>query len=135
MSKEPRAIIAEAIARELENSTDTTHVASSVAAYLVSEGRESDLDSIMRDVMRIRRQNGTLEVDVQTTHDQDAAVLTELVEMIQGEFPNANQLVVDTTRHPELIGGVRITTADEQLDLSVRGKLDTFKRLTHGGAI
>lgn len=134
MSKEPRATIAQAIASQLRDATDMTQVAQSVAAYLVSEGRESDLESIMRDVMRVRRQDGTLEVDVQTAHGQDAALQGELIDMIRREFP-ADHLVADTTVRPELIGGVRIATADEQLDLSVRGKLDTFKRLTHGGTI
>lgn len=134
MSKEPRAVIARAIASELRDTTDMTQVAQSVAAYLVSEGRESDLESIMRDVMRIRRQDGTLEVDVQTAHDQNPTLQSELIDMIRQEFP-ADHLLADTTLRPELVGGVRITTADEQLDLSVRGKLDTFKRLTHGGTI
>lgn len=119
----------------LDHVNDTAQLSREIAAFLISESRESDLESVMRDVMRLRRSQGVLEADVQSAHELDAATLVELTELIRQEFPAAKQVVTDQTIRSELIGGVRIATADEQLDMTVRGKLDTFKRLTHGGTV
>lgn len=135
MSKTPRATVAEAIVSRLSHASDSAQLAREIAAFLISESRESDLESVMRDVRRLRRSQGVLEADVQSAYPVDAAALTELTELIRHEFPAAKQVVTNQTIRPDLVGGVRIATADEQLDMSVRGKLDTFKRLTHGGTI
>lgn len=135
MSKTPRADIARAIVRQLSQAADASRVAQEIAAFLISEGREADLESIMRDVMRIQREHGTLEADVQSARGLDDTLLAEIVELVRQEFPATTRVVTSETVLPELVGGVRVVTADEQLDLSVRGKLDTFKRLTHGGSI
>ncbi|TXG76532.1 hypothetical protein E6P97_03380 [Patescibacteria group bacterium] len=135
MSKTPRADIAHAIVQQLSQAADASQVAQEIAAFLISEGREADLESIMRDVMRIQREHGTLEVDVQSARELDDTLLAEIAELVRQEFPAATRVVTSETVLPELVGGVRVVTADEQLDLSVRGKLDTFKRLTHGGNI
>jgi F0F1-type ATP synthase delta subunit len=135
MSKIPRQDVAHAIAQRIEHAGDTADLAREIAAYLIETGRESDLDSIMRDVMNMRRSDGLLEADIRTAHPLDAETMAQLGELIQREFTDSNQLVIDQSTAPQVIGGVRIVTASEQLDLSVRGKLDKFKRLTNGGTV
>jgi F0F1-type ATP synthase delta subunit len=135
MSTIPRQDIAQVIAQRIEKTSTSTDIAREVAAYLISVGQEKNLESIMRDVMNIRSQNGLLEADVRAAHSVDAATMTELKELIVREFSANGHVIVDQTVSPEVIGGVRIVTASEQLDLSVRGKLDTFKRLTNGGTV
>ena len=136
MSKLPRATVAQAIAHRLTTSSDdSTELAREIAAYLISENREADLESVMRDVMRLQRRDGVLEADVQTARELEDTSVAEVTELVRREFPVVKRAVITQTVRPELVGGVRITTADEQLDMSVRGKLDTFKRLTHEGTI
>ncbi len=135
MSKTPRTEIAQAIAQKLANAQDTAAVVQEIAAYLVSEGRESELESIMRDVMAGREQDGIVEADVRVAHELSPQTLAEFADVVRAEFPAARSVVLGQTTDSNIVGGARITTANEQLDLSIRGKLDTFKRLTHRGNI
>ena len=133
MSKTPRDEIARAIVQKLNSTQDTQTVVQEIAAYLVTEGRESELESIMRDVMAEREQDGVVEADVRVAHELSAETLAEFAEVVRAEFPAAQTVVLGQTTDSAMVGGARITTAHEQLDLSIRGKLDIFKRLTHRG--
>lgn len=133
MSKTPRDEIARAIVQKLNSAQDNHVVVQEIAAYLVSEGRESELESIMRDVMAEREQDGVVEANVRVAHELTPETLAEFAELVRTEFPAARTVVLGQTTDPAMVGGARITTAHEQLDLSIRGKLDTFKRLTHRG--
>lgn len=135
MSKTPRAEVVRAIAHKLEGSSDLKTLAQVIAGYLISEGREAELELIMRDVMAFRESEGVVEADVRVAHELGTDALTELTSIVQREFPAAKQVMIAQTVDDELVGGVRIDTANQQLDLSVRGKLDTFKRLTHQGSL
>lgn len=133
MSKTSRDEIAKAIAQKLATVQAPVEVAQEIAAYLVSENRESELESIMRDVMAEREAGGIVEADVRVAHQLSPEVLSEFADVVRAEFPVAKTVVLNQTTDTDMVGGARITTAHEQLDLSIRGKLDTFKRLTHRG--
>jgi F0F1-type ATP synthase delta subunit len=135
MPKTPRAEVVRAIAHKLSSTSDAATLAQEVAGYLISEGREAELESIMRDVMVLRESDGMLEADVRVAHELDAASIAELTAIVHSEFPAAKQVLIAQTVDADMVGGMRIDTADQQLDLSVRGKLDTFKRLTNQGTM
>jgi len=133
MSKTPRSDIADAIVAQLQSGKDGAVLAREIAGYLIEQGREVDLESIMRDVMTKRQNGGLVEADIQTAHGLDQSTLVDIIGLVHAEFPSATTVVADQSVDESLIGGLRISTAHEQLDLSVRGKLDTFKRLTNRG--
>ncbi len=135
MPKTPRNEVAQAVIARISASNDTAALAKEIAAYLIDQGREADLETIMRDVMQLRRDKSIVEADIRTAYPVDAATLTEVTELVKREFPASNTVVASQTIDPEIVGGMRIVTANEQLDLSVRGKLDMFKRLTHRGNV
>jgi F-type H+-transporting ATPase subunit delta len=103
-----------------------------VAAYLLSERRTGQLDSIMRDVQGDWAQAGFVEVLASSAHPLSAAVKKDIAARIRRLHPKARQVIVTEIRDPEVIGGVRLNLADQQLDLSVQAKLNKFKQLTTG---
>ncbi len=135
MSKASRRDIAQAIVGKIHTKSDTVQLARAIASYLIAEGREAELESIMRDVMTLREADGLVEADVQVAHELSTQTVAELTPLVRAEFPAARSVIVDQTIQPEIVGGLRIATANEQLDLSLRGKLDTFKRLTNQGNV
>lgn len=125
----------QAISHLLSKSSDSAALAQNIAGYLISEGREAELESLMRDVMAARETTGLVEADVRVAHPLSDGALGELADIVRAEFPAAKRVMIAQTVDTDMVGGVRIDTAGQQLDLSVRGKLDTFKRLTHQGSL
>ncbi len=128
--KVPRHILAEAIARKTLNVSDPKRLAREIAAYLLEQRRVAELEPVLRDVLQYRADHGVLEAEVVTAHDIQNHVLTEVKQLLQAAYPNAKQVHVTGHQNPDVIGGLRVDMANEQLDLSVASKLATFKRLT-----
>ena len=48
-------------------------------------------------------------------------------------YPDAKKIIVTEVHDPEIIGGVKLSLANQQLDMSVEAKLNKFKQLTTAG--
>lgn len=128
--KVPRHTLATAIAERTMHVHDSKLLAREVAAYLLMERRTADLESILRDIMQYRTDHGVLEAEVVTAHEVHQRVLTDVKELLRAAYPKAKTVHVGTRQDPSVIGGLRIDMANQQLDLSIKSKLATFKRLT-----
>lgn len=130
----PRHIVAEAIAKRTLHVTDAKLLAREIAAYLLTERRTGELESILRDIMQYRSEHGVLEAEVVTAHDVvDAHVLTDAQHVLKAAYPAAKTIHVRNRLDPSVIGGLKIAMANEQLDMTVSAKLSTFKRITSEG--
>lgn len=128
-----RTRIASTIAdRTLQHGT-SRKLAKEVAALLLSEGRVSELDSLLRDVQTDWARSGYVEVLAASAHSLSAAVRSNIERQVKALRPDAKQIVVTEVHDPTVIGGVRLSLAGEQLDLSVESKLNKFKQLTVAG--
>lgn len=130
MAKVPRPRIAHVVADRTLKNGDSKALSRSLAAYLVSEHRVQELDSIMRDVMDDWAKQGYLEVLAYSAHPLTPALKAQITERIKAVSPQATQIVVTEQHDPAAIGGVRLRLANRQLDLSVEHKLNQFKQLT-----
>lgn len=101
-----------------------------IAAYLLSERRIGELESILRDVQSDWAEEGYVEVIASSAHDLTPAVKAGITRQIKQLYPKARKVVVTEQYDPEIIGGVRLSLADQHLDLSVQAKLNKFKQLT-----
>jgi F-type H+-transporting ATPase subunit delta len=110
--------------------TNSKQLAKDIAGYLLAEKRTADLDSLMRDIQQIRADQGIVEVNAITSHELSSNSITEIKSTIKKNYPNAKTIIVNPVIDPDIVGGVRLTLANEQLDLSVRSKLNKFKQLT-----
>ncbi|MEI6755781.1 MAG: F0F1 ATP synthase subunit delta [bacterium] len=109
---------------------NSKQLAKDIAGYLLAEKRTADLDSLMRDIQQIRADQGIVEVNAVTSHELSSNSIAEIKSTIKKNYPNAKTIIVNPVIDPDIVGGVRLTLANEQLDLSVRSKLNKFKQLT-----
>jgi F0F1-type ATP synthase delta subunit len=131
--KTPRNRIATVIAERTLNKGASKDLSAEVAAYLLAERRVSELDSILRDVQADWAIAGYVEVIATSAHQLTAEVKADITKQVSRLYPNAKQIIVTEARDPEVIGGVRLELANQQLDLSVEAKLNKFKQLTTQG--
>lgn len=130
MAKLARSRLALVLADKLESGMSSADLAQEIAAYLLVERRSGELDSLMRDIMQIRAERGTVEVLARTAHSLTDSVRADIETEIRSQFPAAKQVIVSEVHDPDVVGGVRLELANQQLDLSVRAKLNKFKQLT-----
>jgi F0F1-type ATP synthase delta subunit len=124
-----RAELAEIIGEKTMHITDSKKLVTSIAAYLATEQKPVDIDSLTRDIMQYRMRKGLIEAVAVSAHDLTPLVLADVKALLKEHFPHAKHIVVDTRIDENLVGGVRIELPSETLDLSVRSKLNLFKRL------
>jgi F0F1-type ATP synthase delta subunit len=131
--KTPRTRIASTIADATLTKGSSKEYAREVAAYLLSEGRVGELDSLLRDVQADWASKGYVEVIARSAYPLSDTSRQEIETQVRSLFPDAKKLVVTPLLDESVIGGVQISLADQQLDLSVEAKLNKFKQLTGAG--
>jgi F0F1-type ATP synthase delta subunit len=131
--KTSRTRIAHTIADRAMHGSSKKKLSQEVAAYLLSERRVGDLASLLRDVQADWAEAGFVEVLATSAHPLDAAVKANIEKRIKPLYPNAKRIIVTEVHDPAVIGGVRLSLANQQLDLSIETKLNKFKQLTTAG--
>jgi F0F1-type ATP synthase delta subunit len=131
--KAPRRRLAQTIADKSLKGGSSKKLANEVAAYLLAERRVSELNSVMRDVQADWAEAGHVEVIAASAHPLTAGVKADITRQVKQLYPSAKQIIVTEEFDPEVIGGVRLSLANQQLDLSVEAKLNKFKQLTVAG--
>jgi F-type H+-transporting ATPase subunit delta len=131
--KTPRSRIAQAIAEKLLAGDDGAALSKQVAAYLLQERRVGEVDSLVRDIQAEWAKAGYVEVLATSAYPLSEAVKAEIAARIKQVYPNAAQIAITEIHDEAVIGGVRLNLADQQLDLSVKAKLNKFKQLTTAG--
>lgn len=127
--KAPRSAIAKVINQKLDKA-DAKKAAEDIAGYLLAEKRVGELDSLMRDLQQIRSDQGAVEVNALSAHELDQNSINEIKTLIKKKFPGTNQIIINKIIDNDVVGGVRLVMANQQLDLTIRYKLSKFKQLT-----
>jgi F0F1-type ATP synthase delta subunit len=127
-----RRHLAEVIGERTLQVRDTRKLARAVAAYLLDTHDTDDLESLIRDVMEYRASHGVVEAVAISAHELSPDIIHDLEAILKREHPKAKHVRVIPRQDPSVVGGVRLQLANEQLDLTVRDKIDQFKRLTAG---
>ncbi len=99
-----------------------------IAAYLMETGRERELDSLMRDVMSLRADDGQVELTVTSAHPLDRDAIARIEQLVKQIRPEAKTVIVDEQIKPTLIGGLKLNMVHHELDLSLLGRLNQLKR-------
>lgn len=122
MDKASNRQIAEALLT-LSNKIPQKQLAESLAAYLIIEKRTNDANSILRLLQKFRQEKQDIaEIDLISANPVNKIVEDQIKEMI-----DAKQVVVNKVIDSSVIGGVRLESNNEYLDLTVRSRLDRFK--------
>lgn len=133
--KTPRHRIAGVLAQQsLKPDFNAQDFSRQLAAYLLSENRTNELNSLLRDIMQKRAEKGIVEVVALSAHELSAEAETQIRETVRELHPKAEKIIISPVRDKNIIGSIRLELPNQQLDLSVRGKLNRFKQRTfaHG---
>jgi F0F1-type ATP synthase delta subunit len=129
--KIPRSQLASILTRlSLAPGADARKISQEIAAYLLSEKRTGELDSLLRDVIAQRAEDGIVEVTAVSARELTPEIRADIRSKISEEYKNAKQIIINERIDHKVVGGVRLELIDRQLDLSVRAKLNHFKQLT-----
>ncbi len=131
--KPTRHQLAETIGRKTMGVVDMKTLAMEVAAYLIAEQQVAEFDSLIRDIMQYRADNGVVEVTAVSAHQLDDQNTADISELLKASYPDASTIRINQAIDPEVLGGVRINFPNEALDMTTQSKLNKFKRLTGAG--
>jgi len=128
--KQPRHKISNYIAKTTLDKGISGTLTNEIAAYLISEHRTSELDSLLRDIRQYWADKGMVEVIAVSAFDISPKVNDEIKSEIMKIYPEASKIKVTEQHDPTVIAGVRLELANQQLDLSIQSKLNKFKQLS-----
>jgi F0F1-type ATP synthase delta subunit len=117
------------LAEKTMHISDSSKLAGSIAAYLNMEHKTQSLSSLVRDIMQYRLEHGLVEAVAISAHELPPLVINDIKSLLKDRFPHAKSFSVDCRIDPSVIGGIRIDLPKETLDISVKSKLNLFKRL------
>lgn len=127
--KTPRTTVARVITDKLAKQP-TKQLSREVAAYLLENGRVGELDSLLRDVQQQRANAGTVEATAVSAYPLTDKVRSDIKAQVKAVAPGAKSIIISEQLDPDMVGGVKIELVNQQLDLSIRSKLNKFKQLT-----
>lgn len=131
--KQSRTKLARLIAGRTLQSGLSRRFGTEIAAYLLTERRVNELDSVLRDVQADWAEAGQVEVIARSAYPLTVRVKADIKKRLKPLYPKARQVSIVEIHDPTIIGGVRLRLADRQLDLSIRSKLDKFTQLATTG--
>lgn len=94
-----------------------------IAGYVVAEGRQRELELVVRDIESALAGRGTVVATVESARPLDAATRRAIEELL-GKH---NQVRLRQVVRPELVGGVKITTPTQVMDATIAKKLHTLR--------
>jgi F0F1-type ATP synthase delta subunit len=131
--KVPRNRISAVISSRLAGGENVGQLSAELAAYLLSEKRTGELDSLLRDIQAYRAEQGLVEAEAVSAHPLSAQVRADAEAKVRTVFPEAKQIVITEIIDDSVIGGIRLALPHRQLDLTIRAQLNRFKQLTAAG--
>ena len=120
MARTSRRRLAEYVAERLL--ADDVSVIAELAALIVTERREREIELIVRDIEDSLARRGVLVATVETATQLTDSVRAAIVKLVDASEVKLREIVA-----PELIGGVRVRTPGAVLDGTIVQKLHTLK--------
>lgn len=133
MSQVTRQALAAILVKQASSTESSKQFSLATAAYLLKTHRTSELTSLMRDMMQLRIEQGNIEIMVVSEHRLSSRSRDDIKKLASKLFAGLKSVIISERIDPTLIGGVKLELANQQLDLSIRSKLDKFKHLTFAG--
>lgn len=123
MAKLSRRKIAEFWATELEAGRDVTVT---VAAYLVQARRTKEADLLVRETEAALAARGVVVADIISAHKLPAESVKTIREFLTARFA-ASRVALREHVDTSVLGGILVGAAGEELDATVRTRLNQLK--------
>lgn len=133
MKKLPRQIIAQVVAQRSLEKIPAKRLAREIAAYMMTQRRTADIESLLRDIMQYRADHGIVEVFATSATPLTAAIRKDIEAQVRKLYPTATTIIISEQLDDDVVGGIRVELANQQFDASIRSKLNHFKQLTLSG--
>lgn len=130
MHKVSRRRLASTVAQLLrEQPKNRSHTLQMLAAYLIEHKQQKQLDLLLLDIAHeLAVSDGHLYAEVSSAHPLDAAARAELQQYLTN-MTGARVVELNEQVDAELLAGLVVRIADQELDTSARTKLDKLKSL------
>lgn len=99
-----------------------------LAALIVDEGRERELPLIVRDIEGALLARGIAVADLDSAYELTGEAKNSLETLVK-EQTGAKTVHFRTREEKDLLGGVRLSLPGEELDATVRRRLDNLKAM------
>ena len=114
--------LAEYVVTEIASGESMREVSSKVAAYLIDERKTTELPKVMRAIEEELARKGSTQVVVTSAREVSSEIKMQLAEMLNAQNPVFTEII-----DKNVIGGVKARSGEQEIDLTVRGRLNRFK--------
>lgn len=101
-------------------------IVNQLASYLHETGRTKEVNLLVRDINSALADKGFISADVSSQHALDEATRSELKTLLSKRY-KTNDISINELIDLNLLGGVKIRTAHEEFDGSLRRKINRLK--------
>lgn len=129
-TKFDRSKLAKEIIVRLDKGEAPEDISKAVAGYLIESNKTSEVNSLIRDCIDLRAKNkGIVELDATTAFPISAEQEDQIKKLAKSIFDNVDQVIIHKTIDKKVIGGINLSFANQNLDLTVRAKLNKLRAL------
>ncbi len=127
MNKLSRRRIAKQVVSRIEDGDLTiSRAAKLLAAYLITERRTNEVHLLLNDLASELESRGTTTINVVSAHKLTDQINRELKDLFKKQT-GASHAELEAELDPALLGGLRASSANLEVDLSVKGRLNALK--------
>ena len=101
----------------------TKNVARRIASFLVSERRTREIPKLVRSIETELELRGSSQVTITSVHEVTDSTKMQLAAVLGAKTPVFSEVL-----DPTVIGGVKARSGETEIDLTIRGKLNSFKK-------
>ena len=99
-----------------------------VAGYLVAIGRSKEVDLVLREIESRLEKNGRTVARVTSARKLQADEQKNVIQMLKSRDSKIKSVEVINEVDPSVLGGVVVRTPGEEVDVSIRSRLNRMKR-------
>lgn len=114
---------------QIDAGVKTAKVSQKLAAYLLDARQTRDMPKLMRAVESELARRGCDQVTITSVHAVADDVKQQLATLLGAKNPSFTEVL-----DPSAIGGVKAVSGENQIDLTVKSKLNKFKSIIAEGA-
>ena len=123
MAKITTKQLAHYAADQLQHGVTGKQVSLHIAALLVSERRSKDALAFARALEVELDSRGLTQVTITSAHEVSEAIKREVAHHLNAKNPTYTTVI-----DPTVIGGLKASTLHAQIDITIQGQLQSFKR-------